>query len=42
MGVRKVQQFSQERVHIADSPRVGFQNQDAILGRFKQPPVTKF
>ncbi len=38
----KAQQLDQERVHIADAPRVGFQNQDAVLRRFKQPPITQF
>ena len=31
----KTQHLHQERVHIADSPRVGFQNQDAVLRRFE-------
>ena len=31
----KAQQLDQERVHVADSPRVGFENQDAILRGFK-------
>ena len=38
----KSQYSNQERVHIGDASRVHVQNQDAILRRFKQPPVTQF
>jgi hypothetical protein len=33
--VGKAQHFDQVRVYIADSPRVGFQNQDAFPDRFE-------
>jgi hypothetical protein len=40
--VRITQEFDQERIHISDASRVNVQNQDAILRRFEQPPITKF
>ena len=38
--VRVAQQSHQERIDINHLSGVGIENQDAILGRFKEPPVT--